>query len=158
MSDFSVGDLMKRLNAKFRGENETAQPVVLCADDDASICRLVTAMLQRRGYRVEVVHNGREALERIEKNDYAAILLDLQMPYMHGATVLALLRQRKPGALQKLIVMSALNDAAFSDIYGVAAAVIRKPVTDDSVVRTVEAVAGAAPTAEIGELSATVHV
>jgi CheY-like chemotaxis protein len=157
MSDFSVGDLMKKLNAKFRTKNEVALPLVLCADDDASICRLVTLMLERHGFRVEVVHNGREALERIEQNDYAAILLDLQIPYVHGATVLALLRQRKPEALRKLIVMSALNDAALTDVYGVAAAVIRKPISDDALIRQVQTIVGG-PVEEIGELSATAHV
>jgi CheY-like chemotaxis protein len=156
MSDFSVGDLMKKLNAKFRTRHEEVVPTVLCADDDAAICRLITVQLQRHGFRVEVVHNGREALEQIEKNDYAAILLDLQMPYIHGATVLALLRQRKPEALRKLIVMSALNDAAFADIIGVAAAVVRKPLADDAVVRNVLAITGTP--VELGELSSTAHV
>jgi CheY-like chemotaxis protein len=157
MNDFSVGDLMKKLNAKFRPKQEPALPPVLCADDDPSICRLVTLMLERHGFRVEVVHNGREALERIENNEYAAILLDLQIPYVHGATVLALLRQRKPAVLRKLIVMSALNDAALKDVYGVAAAVIRKPITDDALLRHVQTIVGV-PVEEIGDLSATAHV
>jgi CheY-like chemotaxis protein len=157
MTDFSVGDLMKKLNAKFRVKQNVELPPVLCADDDASICRLVTMMLERNGFRVEVVHNGREALERIETNEYSAILLDLQIPYVHGATVLALLRQRKPEVLRKVIVMSALNDAALADVYGVASAVIRKPILDDTLVRSVHAIVGT-PAEEIGDLSATAHL
>lgn len=54
---------------------------VLLLDDDPAIQRLVPTLLEREGYRVDVVGKGREAIDAIERGDYSAILLDLMMPF-----------------------------------------------------------------------------
>ncbi|HEX3582035.1 MAG TPA: response regulator, partial [Thermoanaerobaculia bacterium] len=81
------------------GEEEH-DPKVLVVDDDPAITRLCTLVLERAGFGVETASDGRNALDRIESNDYAAILLDLQMPFMHGATLLAILGRNKPEVLK----------------------------------------------------------
>ncbi len=42
---------------------------VLLLDDDPSMQRLVSALLQREGYRVDVFLTGRDALRSIEANE-----------------------------------------------------------------------------------------
>jgi CheY-like chemotaxis protein len=128
-------DLLRRLSDRL-GE-ERSGPAVLVVDDDASITRLCGLVLERAGFAVETASDGRNALEKIEKNDYAAILLDLQMPFMHGATLLALLGRDKPALLKKLVVMTALPEAALADIHGVVASVLRKPMSDGDVIHAV---------------------
>ena len=128
-------DLLQRLNA--RVAKEEPRPLVLVVDDDPSITRLCGLVLERAGFRVETASDGRNALDRIESNDYAAILLDLQMPFMHGATLLAILGRDKPEVLKKLVVMTALSDAALADVRGGVASVLRKPMTDGDVVYAV---------------------
>ena len=131
---FTKSDLLQRLTAR-AVEEEGDQ--VLVVDDDPAITRLCGLVLQRAGFRVETASDGRDALDRIEASDYAAILLDLQMPFMHGATLLSILGRQKPQTLKKVIVMTALPEAALADMHGAVASVLRKPMSDGDVVYAV---------------------
>jgi len=68
---------------------------VLLAEDNA-INRLVAVdTLEMLGYRVDVAHNGVEALELATANTYQAVLMDCQMPKMDGYAATATLRSRE---------------------------------------------------------------
>ena len=62
---------------------------ILIADDEANIRRVLGAILEREGYEVTTVANGREALAAMNP-EVAAVITDLKMPEMDG---MALLRQ-----------------------------------------------------------------
>jgi DNA-binding NtrC family response regulator len=134
-STITKSDLLQRLSNRIA--EEQGGPAVLVVDDDAAITRLCRLVLERAGFRVETAGDGRNALDHINDKEYAAILLDLQMPYVHGATLLAILGREKPETLKKVIVMTALPDAALADVRGVVAAVLRKPMSDGDVVHVV---------------------
>jgi CheY-like chemotaxis protein len=55
---------------------------VLLVEDNEINQAVAVAILRRRGYRVDVAENGREALEAVERQRYAAVLMDCQMPVM----------------------------------------------------------------------------
>jgi len=57
---------------------------VLVVDDDESSTRLITASLSQMGFRVQVAHDGRQALERARAERPAAVILDLVMPNLDG--------------------------------------------------------------------------
>jgi CheY-like chemotaxis protein len=150
-------DLLRRLNDRI-GE-ERRGPAVLVVDDDASITRLCRLVLERAGFIVETASDGRNALEQIENNDYAAILLDLQMPFMHGATLLAILGRDKPAVLKKLVVMTALPEAALTDIRGVVASVLRKPMSDGDVIHAIRCcINPASVPSDIGDRTARAQI
>jgi two-component system alkaline phosphatase synthesis response regulator PhoP len=60
------------------------QPYILVADDDALVLKSITFILQRGGYRVVTVTNGREAVEQFEIECPTLALLDVMMPEMDG--------------------------------------------------------------------------
>jgi CheY-like chemotaxis protein len=66
---------------------------VLLLDDDASIRRLVSALLRSRGFRVDEVTSGLAALENMKSEEYAVLILDLMMPHEGGVTVMRSLRE-----------------------------------------------------------------
>jgi DNA-binding NtrC family response regulator len=101
-------------------------PRILCADDDESVRVLCSAALRRAGYEVDIARDGREAVECIRRRRYSAILLDLAMPYLHGATVLAIIKKTQPEALSTLIVITGASDLALGEIVG-PRMVIKKP-------------------------------
>jgi len=117
--------------------NRARQPVVLCADDDETVRRLCAAALTRAGFLVDQAANGTEALERMRAKKYNAVLLDLVMPGLHGATVLAILRRDQPELLSRIILISAAPEAALADAYGMVGAVLRKPIKLDALVDVV---------------------
>ena len=57
---------------------------VLIAEDDRNLALLYEQELSAEGYRVEVVHDGREAIERVEASPPDLLVLDIRMPGMDG--------------------------------------------------------------------------
>lgn len=57
---------------------------ILVIDDEERIRHLVRMYLEREGYSVEEAENGRQALDKIEKKEYALLIVDLMMPEIDG--------------------------------------------------------------------------
>ena len=107
-----------------------AAKTVLVVDDDADLREAVAELLEHHGYRVLQAVDGREALDLLRdcRGDPCLVLLDMLMPGMNGAEVLAVLRQgQRLGALP-VVVCSA--SAATSETHG-ARRLLRKPVSED---------------------------
>ena len=67
---------------------------ILVFDDEPYIGRIIQLKLETGPYRVELVQDGRSALERLHsENQIDLILLDIMMPHVSGLDVLAELRQ-----------------------------------------------------------------
>jgi DNA-binding response OmpR family regulator len=60
------------------------RPRILLVEDDLPIAGLLTDALSERGFLVDAVSNGAEALESLSAYRPDAIVLDLMMPTMHG--------------------------------------------------------------------------
>src|ERR1051325_5875645 len=67
---------------------------VLVIDDESDIREGLELLLTSEGYAVELAHNGREGIQKLESSTYDLALLDLMMPDMSGMDVLAEVRQR----------------------------------------------------------------
>jgi signal transduction histidine kinase/CheY-like chemotaxis protein len=66
---------------------------VLLAEDGADNQRLISMLLRRAGAEVEVVDNGRLAVERLQDGTFDVVLMDMAMPEMDGYTAASTLRE-----------------------------------------------------------------
>jgi len=84
---------------------------VLVAEDNRVNQLLATRLLEKRGHRVVMTANGREALEALAKNSYDLVLMDVQMPEMDGIQATTALRQKEKekgdGIHQPVIALTA---------------------------------------------------
>ena len=67
---------------------------LLFAEDERSLSRAITHILEKNCYSVDAVYDGQAALEYLENGDYDGIILDIMMPKVDGITVLRQLRSK----------------------------------------------------------------
>lgn len=65
---------------------------ILIVDDEKAICDLIDLNLTSAGYHCTSVQDGMEAINRIEKEDYDLILLDIMLPGADGYDVMEYIR------------------------------------------------------------------
>jgi CheY-like chemotaxis protein len=70
-------------------------PSVLLVDDSFENRELMRLLLSRYPLVLDEASNGREAVELFEQNEYALILMDIQMPVMDGYTATRMIRRRE---------------------------------------------------------------
>ena len=68
---------------------------VLVAEDNTVNQLLAKRLLEKRGHRVTMTMNGREALETLAKDRFDLVLMDLQMPEMDGFQATLALREKE---------------------------------------------------------------
>ena len=92
---------------------------VLVADDEETVRSTVSLVLQKMGFTVALVADGREAIEEFRRSPdrYVAVLTDLTMPYCGGIEVFAEVRRIRPDV--PFLLMSGFNqDEAGSGFTG----------------------------------------
>ena len=115
--------------------------MVLVADDNPDILRLVAGRLRRRGYEVLTAGDGREALALIVEREPAVAVLDWVMPQLTGPEVCARAKARTGTAIVLLTARATDEDRHAAAECG-ADAYLTKPFEIDDLVA---AVAGLAP-------------
>lgn len=82
----------KNLSADF----STKYPCTLLVAEDKLINQLVIVnILDRLGYKPDLVRNGKEAIEAVNEKDYDIVLMDVQMPVMGGLEATRLIRKKQ---------------------------------------------------------------
>ena len=79
---------------------------ILIVEDEPDLADIYQTLLVQAGYKVELAHNGQEALELANANPPKLILLDLRMPVMDGVEFLKHYDVKKKHNKVKVIVFS----------------------------------------------------
>lgn len=74
-------------------------PIIVCIDDEPSLCRALRLLLARTGARIETFTHPNEALRFVRENDVVLVLCDYRLPSMHGLEVLERLEKPIPFVL-----------------------------------------------------------
>jgi CheY-like chemotaxis protein len=104
---------------------------VLVVDDEPAIRALVTKIVERAGYPVVGARDGAEAIEKLEQDTYAVVVLDLMMPNVDGYGLIEHIKasgRPRPA----IIVISAGDSAMLRRLDGsVVHSILRKPFDID---------------------------
>ncbi|MGL4522042.1 MAG: response regulator transcription factor [Bacilli bacterium] len=112
---------------------------ILVVDDEESIATLLRFNLEKAGYEVVVVHDGKSALEAAQSEYFDAIVLDVMLPRMDGIEVCKELRAQK---YTTPIMMLTAKDDEFDKILGLelgADDYLTKPFSPREVVARIKA-------------------
>lgn len=76
---------------------------ILVIDDDESIRKTITSILEEKGYTVDAAENGKEAIRKSKARFYNLALIDIRLPDMEGTKLLTAMRETVP-KMVKIIV------------------------------------------------------
>ncbi|HUP56935.1 MAG TPA: ATP-binding protein, partial [Bdellovibrionota bacterium] len=88
---------------------------VLLADDNETNCRIARAMLEKRGFKVEQVADGGEALAALERSRFDVVLMDCHMPGIDGFEATRLIRSGRVPAAAGIPIVAMTADALVGD-------------------------------------------
>lgn len=91
-----------------RGVRPTGHPLILIAEDEPEMARLLEYQLRLNGYRTVWARNGREALNEAFDHRPDLIVLDLLLPELHGFEVCRMLKNSPLTRLIPVIMVTAL--------------------------------------------------
>lgn len=111
---------------------------VLVIDDDPSICKTVSLLLEDNGYSPRAFTNPDEAIKTAEQESYQVALIDLRMPAMDGVEVVEQLK--KIDERMSCIVMTAYPDldSATETMRRGTCDYIAKPFKQDELVQAID--------------------
>lgn len=93
-------------------QTQQSGPRVLVVDDDPSIRVMVERVLRRERFEVDSARDGFEAIEKLSRNDYGTVVLDLMMPRVDGHGVLRYLVTDSRCSQPPVILMTASLQSA----------------------------------------------
>jgi DNA-binding response OmpR family regulator len=113
---------------------------ILLVEDDEQIRKLLSAFLERRGYRVMLAVDGHDALEQVSLELPDLVISDLNMPRLNGLELLARLRQDSRTRDVPVVLLSAQrsDDDVATGLSQGADAYVPKPIEMSMLARTVE--------------------
>ena len=82
-------------------------PNALIVEDEPEANKLLSMLVQLRGYRTDSAFTGGEALEKIERNPPDIVFLDLMLPDINGYEICEALKARKDRTLIPVVIITA---------------------------------------------------
>jgi chemosensory pili system protein ChpA (sensor histidine kinase/response regulator) len=87
LNPFQLAERAPRSTSVEEASEAEQAPLVMVVDDSLTVRKITSRFLQREGYRVSTARDGVEALEMLEDELPAVMLLDIEMPRMDGFEV-----------------------------------------------------------------------
>lgn len=104
---------------------------VLIADDAEMVRNFLVSLFSKYGHTCETSENGMEALEKMKRNSFDAVVLDIVMPHMDGITLTKELVKLYPDLPIMIMTGHTHEHSAESAIAAGARDFIKKPFSID---------------------------
>jgi two-component system sensor histidine kinase/response regulator len=129
---------------------------LLLAEDNPINQEVAAAMLRKRGHQVDVVGNGREAVDAVARERYDLVLMDIQMPELDGLEATQAIRASPSGTGLRIVAITAHASPADKERCLAAGmdGYLSKPFKARDLFTTVEGWAEPAASAPAGESAA----
>lgn len=113
---------------------------ILLVDDEPQMLETLTDLLEEFDYSVDSAENGSIALEKIRKQPYDIVFMDVKMPGINGVETFKEIKKIRPGTIVLMMtaysVEELLQEAVDEGAYGV----LYKPVEIPNALETIESI------------------
>lgn len=111
---------------------------ILVIDDDKSILRTFTRILQKNGYEIDIAETGKEAIEKSKKTHYDLALIDIRLPDMEGTDLLIKVQQTMHDTIKIMITGFPSLETGVKALDEGADAYLVKPVKPEELLALIE--------------------
>ena len=111
---------------------------VLLVDDDRSILRTFTRILQKAGFSTGTAESGKEALHRIQSRKYDVALIDLMLGDSSGIDLLPKIEETSPNTVKIIITGADSYESKQEACKNGADAYLTKPVNPEMLINVFE--------------------
>jgi DNA-binding NtrC family response regulator len=111
---------------------------ILVVDDEPSIRKVLTAILEEKGYNVETAENGKEAIRKSKTKFYNLALIDIRLPDVEGVKLLSEMKETTPKMAKIIITGYPSLQNAVEAVNKGADAYIIKPLDIDKTLATIK--------------------
>lgn len=111
---------------------------LLIVDDDVGMCETLTDIFEKKGYIVDSVQTGLDAIEKVKQRFYNVALIDIKLPDYTGTELLIKLRSINPHLAPIMITAYASLESSIDAINRGAYAYLLKPLDMDKTLSTVK--------------------
>ena len=111
---------------------------ILIVDDDPSIRKVMAAILEEKGYKVDTAETGKIAIQKTKTKFYNLALLDIRLPDMEGTELLTQLKQTTPPMIKIMVTGYPSLQNAVEALNKGAHAFIIKPLNIDQALKIIE--------------------
>jgi CheY-like chemotaxis protein len=132
----AVDKLLRELGGGVKGE----KPVVLVAEDEPNVRRILVHFLKQAGYDVLEAADGKHACRTVESSSVSVILMDVMMPFMDGFEACKRIKENPLTRHIPVLICTAKShrDDVFGALKAGADDYILKPFTRDTILEKVE--------------------
>jgi DNA-binding NtrC family response regulator len=110
---------------------------ILVVDDDESIRKAISTILEEKGYEVDTAESGREAIEKTHDGFYNLALIDIRLPDMDGTELLLRMKETTPRMVKIIVTGFPSLQNAMDAVNCSADAYVIKPVRIDDLLETI---------------------
>jgi PAS domain S-box-containing protein len=118
-------------------ETNEKKKSILIIDDDESTRKSLTLIFSKKGYEIETVETGHEALEKVKEKFFNLVLVDIKLPDMEGIDLIIPLKEIHPDMAVIMVTAFASMETVMRALNLGASAYITKPLNMEEVFVTV---------------------
>jgi DNA-binding response OmpR family regulator len=99
---YSITEVVKIINSL----DDESKGDILIIDDSKFVCKQIQTILEPRNYNVKMALNAKKGLDLLNKGDFDLVILDMELPDIHGLKVLEMIRKDIKHLSLAVIVLS----------------------------------------------------
>lgn len=116
----------------------TQKAKILIVDDNLSLCKTMSLVLNRKGYDVSTANDGFEAIDRVKNEFFDIIFMDIKMPVLNGVETYKKIREINDKIIIIMMTAYAVDDLIQDALKEGAYGIIYKPLDFENIVSLIE--------------------